>query len=340
MINRRSYRLKPGKISSLKIAEESISDPQSNEVTVEVHSIGLNFADLFAIWGLYSATPKGEFIPGLEYSGVVLAAGEDATQFKAGDRVMGVTRFGAYTTHLNIDASYVVPLADDWSFQEGAGFLVQALTAFYGLLHLGNLQRNQTVLIHSGAGGVGLFANKIAKKYDAFTVGTVGSSSKLDFLKKEGYDRVIVRGEDFKKQLNDSLDGRELHLVMECIGGKILMAGYSRLAPMGRMIVYGSARYAQPGDKPNFLKMAYQFFTRPKIDPQRMIEQNKSILGFNLIWLYDKVELMRSILEELELLNIGKPHIGHQFDFENLKDAIKLFQSGKTIGKVVVNVKK
>ena len=117
------------------------------------------------------------------------------------------------------------------------------------------------------------------------------------------------------------------------------MAGYSLMAPMGRMIVYGSARYASPGDRPNYLKMMYQFFTRPKIDPQKMIENNKGIFGFNLIWLYEQVDLMHEILGEVSQLNIAKPHVGNEFEFENLKDAIKLFQSGKTIGKVVVNVK-
>jgi NADPH:quinone reductase-like Zn-dependent oxidoreductase len=338
MRKRKSYRLKSGNIANLKIIEESLPDPEDNEVSVGVRSIGLNFADLFAIWGLYGATPKGEFVPGLDYSGIITAVGKKGSNVKIGDRVMGIIRFGAYTTHLNIDHRYVIPLPGDWSFPEGAGFLVQMLTAYYGLINLGNLQKDQTVLIHSGAGGVGLFANKIAKKYNAFTIGTVGNTSKVDFLKKEGYDKVIVRGDDFKAQLKDSLDGRDLNVVMECIGGKVFMAGYSLMAPMGRMIVYGSARYASPGDKPNYLKMMYQFFTRPKIDPQKMIENNKGIFGFNLIWLYEQVDLMHQILEEASQLNITKPYVGNQFDFENVKDAIKLFQSGKTIGKVVVNV--
>ena len=339
MRKRKAYKLKPGNIKNLKLVEEILPNPKDNEVTIEIHSIGLNFADLFAIWGLYSATPKGEFVPGLEYSGTIVSVGDKVKTHKIGDRVMGVTRFGAYTTHLNIDYRYATPLPDDWSFQEGASFLVQMLTAYYGLINLGNLQKNQTVLIHSGAGGVGLYANKIAKKYDAFTIGTVGSDSKVDFLKKEGYDKVIVRGDDFKEKLKESLEGRDLNIVMECIGGKIFMAGYSMMAPMGRMIVYGSARYASPGDRPNYLKMMYQFFTRPKIDPQKMIENNKGIFGFNLIWLYEQVDLMHQILGEVSQLNIAKPHIGNEFDFENLIDAIKLFQSGKTIGKVVVNVK-
>jgi NADPH:quinone reductase-like Zn-dependent oxidoreductase len=339
MITRKAYQLKPGNIKNLKIVEESLSDPAPNEVTIEVKAIGLNFADLFAIWGLYSATPKGVFVPGLEYSGVVLKTGIDVQHLKVGDRVMGVTRFGAYTTHLNIDQRYAIPLPEDWTFQEGAAYLVQMLTAYYGLIYLGALREGSTVLIHSAAGGVGFWANRISKQFNAFTIGSVGSDSKVDFLKKEGYDEVIVRGNDFAEKLKKSLGDRELNLVMECIGGKIFEAGYKQMAEMGRMVVYGSARYATPGDRPNYFKMIYQFLTRPKIDPQKIIEQNKAILGFNLIWLYERADLMHQILKEVNDLNLGKPHVGHEFYFENLVDAIKLFQTGKTIGKVVVSIK-
>ena len=333
-----SYQLKAGNIKNLKIVQHDLPDPTADEVTVAVKSIGFNFADLFAIWGLYSATPEGVFTPGLEYSGVVLKVGANVKNLKEGDQVMGVTRFGAYTSHLNIDQRYAIPLPKGWNFQEGAAYLVQMLTAYYGLVYLGNIQKNSTVLIHSAAGGVGIWANRIAKQFDAFTIGTVGSSEKLDFLKKEGYDQGIIRGNDFAEKLKQSLGGKELNLIMECIGGKIFQEGYEQMAEMGRMIVYGSARYASPGDRPNYPKMAYQFLTRPKIDPHKMIEENKAIMGFNLIWLYEKAELMNQILEEVSKLDLGKPHVGHEFDFENLVDAMKLFQTGKTIGKVVVNI--
>lgn len=333
-----SYQLKAGNIKNLKIVEHDLPEPAAHEVTIAVKSIGFNFADLFAIWGLYSATPEGIFTPGLEYAGVVVKVGAEVSNIKEGDRIMGVTRFGAYTTHLNIDQRYVNPLPPDWNFQEGASYLVQMLTAYYGLVYLGNIQKNNTVLIHSAAGGVGIWANRIAKQFDAYTIGTVGRSTKLDFLQKEGYDKGIVRANDFSKRLKESLEGRELNLIMECIGGKIFKEGYAQMAEMGRMIVYGSARYASPGDRPNYPKMVYQFLTRPKIDPQKIIEENKAIMGFNLIWLYEKADLMHQILGEVNKLDLGKPHVGHAFDFENLREAMKLFQTGKTIGKVVVNI--
>jgi len=329
---------KAGSINNLKLVEEELSSLGPNEVTVAVKAIGLNFADIFAMYGLYSATPKGSFVPGLEYSGEVVVIGEKVTKWKIGDRVMGVTRFGGYTSHLNINEQYINPLMDDWSFVEGAAFLVQALTAYYALFNLGNLQKGGTVLVHSAAGGVGLLANKIAKAYGATTIGAVGSASKLDILKEQGYDHGLVRSKNFKQDLIDALGDKPLDVVLECIGGRYFTDSYDVMTKQGRLVVYGSARYGQNSSRPNYLKLIWTYLTRAKLDPQMMIEQNKAVMGFNLIWLYEQEELMKEILVGLKDLNIGKPYVGHEFEFDQMHEAIKLFQSGKTVGKVVVNV--
>lgn len=337
MIKRTVYRMpKAGAIKNLTQQEETLPAPTSGEVTIEVQAIGFNFADIFAMFGLYSATPEGSFIPGLEYAGIVQEIGPDVMDWKVGDRIMGVTRFGAYASHINIDARYILPLPQDWDFVEGASYLVQALTAYYALHPLGNLQTGQTVLIHSAAGGVGIWANRIAKKSQAYTIGTVGSSNKLAKLLEEGYDQGIVRGKDFAKRLQESLEGRPLHLVLECIGGKILRQSFDQLAPMGRLIAYGSAQYASPGSRPNYFKLLYYYLQRPRLDVQNMINLNKSVMPFNLIHLYERVDIMHELLHEMGQLDLGEPFVGHTFPFDQLKEAISLFQSGETMGKVVV----
>lgn len=339
-MERQAYRIdKVGSTSNLKLVTESLQEPEANEVQVEVHAIGLNFADIFAVHGLYSATPKGSFVPGLEFSGIITKVGEEVTKYKAGDRVMGVTRFGGYANHLNIDDRHIVPLGDDWSYEEGAAYLVQGMTAYYALVSLGGLQKNHTVLIHSGAGGVGIMANRIAKCYDAYTIGTIGSSKKMSVLETEGFDGKIIRSKQFEADLEKQLDGRDLNLIVETIGGEIFKAGYNLLAPQGRMVVVGASQFASPGSRPNFIKLLWKFLTRPKIDPQQMIQENRSVMGFNLIWLYEKVDVMDDILKEMSELDLGKPMVGQVFEFEEMHQAIKLFQSGKSTGKVVVKTK-
>ncbi|MEQ8360069.1 MAG: medium chain dehydrogenase/reductase family protein [Cytophagales bacterium] len=337
--SRKAYRIaKAGNIKNLKLVSEDIEEPSKGEVQVEIHSIGLNFADIFAILGLYGATPKGSFVPGLEYSGIIISLGEGIEKFKIGDKVMGITRFGAYTSHINIDADYIVPLPEKWSFEEGAAYLVQGLTAYYGMVHLGRLKKGDCVLIHSAAGGVGLMANRIAKKFNAYTIGTVSSESKIEILKQEGYNDWIIRDKNFKNKLHITLNNRDLAIVMECIGGNVFKAGYNALAAQGRLINYGSARYGDNSNSPNWIRLAYLYLTRPKIDPQKMIESNKSIMGFNLIWLYQQKALMHQMLKEMNALKLQAPRIGHVFDFDDMYKAIKLFQSGKTKGKVIVNL--
>lgn len=336
-MQRKVYRIdRTGNLKNLTLREESLPDPAPNEVTVNVKAFGLNFADLATVFGFYSATPEGSFIPGLEYAGVIEKTGSDVNGFKEGDKVMGITRFGGYVTKLNIDPQYIVTLPVSWSFEEGASYLVQVLTAYYALFPLGDLREGYNVLIHSAAGGVGLWANRIAKNYNAFTIGTIGSPAKRSLLEKEGYDRIIVRSGNFKEDLKNTLDGRELNLVLDSIGGKILMDGYETLASMGRLVTYGSARYMTPGDKPNMFKMILQYIRRPRIDPQKMPTENKSVMGFNLIYLYDKAELMHQYLNELFAMDLDKPYIGHSFALEELIEAHRLFLTGKTTGKLVI----
>ncbi len=334
-----SYRVfRPGSLKKLKFVTEELSPPGKDQVTVEVKAIGLNYADIFAILGLYSATPKEPFIPGLEYSGIVVDAGENVSGFKAGDKVIGVTRFGAYTSRLTIDQRYIMPLPSNWSFEEGAAFPVQVLTAYYALLTLGNLQKGQTVLIHSAAGGVGLLANRIAKKMGAYTIGVVGRESKFDILRKEGYDRYLVRSNNFKKDVADALDGRELNLVMETTGNKYFHWSYDLLAPMGRIVSYGSAQFTPSGQAPFYPLLIFKYLFRPRVDPLSMIKANKSLMAFNLIWLYEKADLMKELLDEIFRLNMPAPLVGRTYAFKELPQALKDFKAGDTIGKLVVKI--
>lgn len=329
---------KAGHLGRLKQVHVDLPRLSNEEVLIKVKAIGLNFADIFAMLGVYSATPAGAFIPGLEFSGIVEAAGPAVASLKPGDRVMGVTRFGAYSTVIKQHPDYLVPLPGDWSFEEGASFLVQAITAYYALFTLGGLRSGHKVLIHSAAGGVGILAHRFAKAAGAYTAGTIGSPAKQHVLEKEGYDEILVRDNAFAENLAKTASSKPFDLILECIGGKVLELSYQSLASQGRMVVYGSAHFAEPGSRLNPLKLAMKFLRRPRIDPLKLVSENKSVMGFNLIWLYEKRELLAETLVAMSRYNIGKPLVGHTFPFDDLRQAISLFQSGQTVGKVVVTV--
>ncbi len=336
-MERLAYRInKAGSINNLKLVKEDLANPADDEVTIQVKAIGLNFADVFAIQGLYSATPKESFVPGLEYSGIILKKGKGVTEFEVGDKVMGAIRFGAYTNFLNINKNYISKIPMDWSFEDGAAFTVQSLTAYYSLIELADIKNNSTILIHSAAGGVGIYANRIAKRFNAYTIGTVGSDKKTALLKKEGYDQVIVRDSNFNKNLAESLKDKNLDIVLECIGGKIFSESFKQLCAGGRIIVYGAAQYSTGSSRPNYLKVIQKYLTRPKIDPLSLSDKNKSVMGFNLIYLWDKIGLMQNILKDILKMNLPKPLIGKVYQFTDLLAAVRKFQSGETVGKVII----
>ena len=242
-----------GSLDWLRLEREPIAPPSPGRVRVQVRAAGLNLADVFACFGMYSATPAGPFVPGLEVAGVVEAVGEAADgaagpAFRQGDRVVALTRFGGYATALNVDTRYVRRLPDRWSFAEGAAFPVQAITAWYALHTLARFQPGESVLVHSGAGGVGLNALGLLRPGGGPVVATVGSEAKRGFLvERTGLSptQVIVRDRQrFGGQLDDAIaalgvDGFDI--VLDGIAGPYFMPAYKRLRPEGRMVVFGAS---------------------------------------------------------------------------------------------------
>ncbi|WP_299597804.1 zinc-binding dehydrogenase [uncultured Microbulbifer sp.] len=329
---------KAGSISNLQLREEQLTSLADEHIRIQVRSVGLNFADIFALTGLYSATPQGSFIPGLEFSGIVTQLGKRMpTNFQVGDRVYGCTRFGGYATTVDVPPAHCRKLPEQWRFAEGAAFPAQSLTAYYALTTLGAIKPGQLVLIQSAAGGVGLQAMRMASQMGAVPVGTVSSERKRQFLTDQGFDEVIVRGKNFAEQLHAQLNDRPLHLVLDGIGGEIQKRSFSALAPTGRLVVFGAAEFT-PGDKPNWLKAAWLYLKRPRYDVMDMISSNKSLLAFNLIWLWQEQALFEELLDGCAALALPAPHIDSEFPFEQAHKAIELLRSGRSIGKVVLNI--
>jgi alcohol dehydrogenase len=327
--------------------EELLPELPVGQARVRVRSIGLNFADVFACLGLYSAAPRGPFVPGLEFSGEVegLSRGGNASSIQVGDRVMGVTRFGAFSSLLHVDCRYLRHIPHHWSFSEGAALPVQGLTAWYALKELGSLTRGQSVFVHSAAGGVGLNALAILKSYSSCIVGSVGNESKAEFLRNRmGSDRtrVIVREErPFGEAVDQAfqelgIDGFDI--VLDSVAGPCFRPLFDRLRPAGRMILFGAASMMPSGSRPNYLHLGFRYLQRPKLDPLEMIAQNRSLMAFNLIWLWDSVDLLQRLFDEMQPCLAGPPFVGKHFPFEGAVDALAFLQSGKSMGKVVLDL--
>jgi len=340
---RRIWRLpRAGSLARLSLVEESLAPPAAGEVQVEVEAVGVNFADVFACLGLYSATPQGSFIPGLECAGRIRRLGAGVSGWQEGDAVIVLTRFGGYATRLNADARTLWPVPAGWTMAEAAAYPVQALTAWYGLVPLGNARRDSVVLVQSAAGGVGLNALQALRGLGAQPVGVVGSAAKRDWLARQvGLDpaSIVVRNREFAPQLDQALaalGAAGFDLVLDAVYGEYFRPAFERLAAEGRYVLYGAADFMAGGSRPNFLKLAWQYLRRPRLDPLAMIPENRGLLAFNLIWLWEQAaRLPESMRATLELIP-DKPHIGGSFDFAAAPDALSAIQSGTTTGKLIL----
>lgn len=350
---------KAGSLDRLKKVTQELPDPAPGEIQIEIKAVGLNFADLFACQDLYSATPAGAFVPGLEYAGLVHAAGAGCN-LKSGTRIMGLTRFGAYASHLNIKEIYTRRLPEKWSYADGAAYLAQGLTAWYALVELGNLQAGQTVLVHSAAGGVGLHSLKILQAKGAHAIATIGSPTKHNFLLERGLDSqaiIIRRAKKFKSDLKQALDFINIKhniiqqstltdaepgfdIILDAVAGPYFQPAFERLNPMGRYVIFGAATFMHHSSRPNYLKLAWQYLRRPRLDPIEMISDNRAVLAFNLIWLWDHMDVLDNMLDAMADCGLEEhaPHVGHRFDFEDAPTALREFQKGLTRGKVVLEI--
>lgn len=348
-IQRTVWRIdRAGSLERLHRREEGLPPPGPGEVQVAIRAIGLNFADAFACLGLYSATPQGSFIPGLEAAGVVTAEGasiDGRPTFAVGDRVVVLTRFGGYASALNIDSRYLTAIPDGWSFEQAAAWPVQALTAWYGLCRLGDVREGQTVLVQSAAGGVGLQALAILARLRARPVAVVGSAAKARFLAAhaglEG-PSVIVRGERGDAA---ALDRALAHhaapgfdVVFDAVMGPGFAEAFARLAPEGRYVLYGAADFMPVGARRGWLRLAWQWLRRPRLDPLSMISENRAFFGFNLIWLWESVERVPAAYAALAALDLPPPHVGQRHPFADARRALEELKAGGTVGKSVLIV--
>ena len=221
----------------------------------------------------------------------------------------------------------------------------QALTAWYAIWELGGGAPGGTVLVHSAAGGVGLLALAMLRTIDARVVATVGRPEKREFLVREhglAADAVVVRdARRFDAQLGAALRavGRPgFDLVLDSVSGPYFLPGYRRLNPAGRLVIFGAADMMSGGARPNWLRLAWQYVTRPRVDPLAMITENRSVMGFNLIWLWDHVDRLAPALADLRRLVPRPPTIGRRFAFADAPAAMRYLQSGTSVGKVVLDV--
>lgn len=334
---------KPGDYRELKLETFPDLIPSGDEVVVDVKATGVNYADVIIRWGLYESAKQmvgWPVTPGFEYSGIVKDVGRNVTKFKKGDKVIGVSLFNAYASEVKVSENFLYQLPLEMSMEEAGGFPAVFLTAYHALLQLVIVRPGMTALIHSAAGGVGSSLVQLCRIKGIKTIGVVGSSHKVETLKKLGCDFIIDKSrEDLWRKVEEYAPGG-VELAFDANGAETLKESYNHLAPTGKLFFYGAhTMFPRKGGKLNWPKLVKDFLKTPRFNPLNMSSKNRSLITFNLSFLFERQDLFQEAMNDLlkwyEEGKIRVPEV-KTFPLEDVAEAHKELESGLTVGKLVL----
>jgi NADPH:quinone reductase-like Zn-dependent oxidoreductase len=323
---------KHGPPDVLKVQQRPDPRPGPGEVLIDVKAAGINFADLMARLGLYPDAPKPPCVVGYEVAGVVAALGAGVDGIAPGQRVVAPTRFGGYAERAVTRADGIVALPDEISYEHGAAIPINYVTAWEALIRAGNLHSGERVLIHAAAGGVGIAATQIAQRSGAEIWGTA-SPSKHEAISGFGVDHPI----DYTRA-GWHREVPKLDLVMDALGGASFRRSYGLLRAGGRLVCFGAANVVS-GEQRNLVQAARTALQMPRFNLLKQMSQSKSVIGLNVLTLWDEFQSARRWTPALrELLGDGtiKPVVAETFAFDKAAEAHRFISERKNVGKVVL----
>jgi NADPH:quinone reductase-like Zn-dependent oxidoreductase/acyl carrier protein len=210
-----------------------------DEVLIKVKAAGMNFRDVLKALALYPAETIDARIFGDEIAGEVVAVGSEVKHLAPGDRAFGLAVFGL-ATHSLARAADVRPIPGDLTFEEAATLPVVFMTAWHALKTVARMKAGEVILVHAGAGGVGMAAIQIAHHLGADVIASAGSATKRALLKTLGVKYVIdSRKGDFTETVMDLTAGRGVDVVLNALASEAIPMGLSCLAEFGRFIEIG-----------------------------------------------------------------------------------------------------
>lgn len=283
--------------------EREIAEARLNpkDVRIRVEAAGVNFADLMGRIGLYPDAPKMPYAPGYEVAGTVEEAGAKVPEhLKPGTRVLAVTRFWGYAAQVRTPFWACAPLPDGASAAVGAAVPVNYLTAHLALVHCGAAKPSERVLVHGGAGGVGLAALDLARALPGVELyATAGGPAKCARLEQLGFLKAFDHtAGDVEQQAKAHLRGRGFHLILDPLGPESFERSLRMLEPLGRVMCYGFSALVS-GPKRRLWHTVTSLLKVSKVNPITLMNQNKGVFGLNLAHLFEEKELQRSALAEL-----------------------------------------
>ncbi len=292
-------------------------------IKISVACAGVNFADILTIRGKYQERPRPPFSPGLEVSGIVEELGSGVTDFKVGDKVMAIMKYGGYQQKVIVPAENTYQVPDNMPLIVAGGFQVIYGTAYSALITKAKISKGETCMVLGATGGVGIAAVEIAKAYGAKVIACGGDDKKLETCKSKGaflninYKKDIIRTQLLKNNV------KEIDVVIDMTGGQATLDSIKSLAWNGRLIIVGFASGKIPD-----------------IPANRLLLKNAKADG--LYWgelAYRKPEEIKKDFQELSNLYKDKkinPEIFKTFKLSDAAKALHYLSERKNVGKVVL----
>ncbi len=294
------------------------------EVLIDVKAAGMNFRDVLKALALYPGEAPDARMFGDEVGGVITAIGAGVTHVKPGDRVFGLAVFGLATQTV-ARGSDVRRIPDGISFEEAATIPVVFMTAWHALTNVARLREGERVLIHAGAGGVGMAAIQIAHHLGAEVIASAGSPAKRGLLQTLGVKHVIdSRRGDFAEAVMELTDRRGVDVVLNALAAEAIPMGLSCLAEFGRFIEIGKR----------------DIYQNSRI-PLRPLRNNASfhVVAMDAVFAGDE-SLTREMLAQITRLveeRALRPLPFRAFPANNVDAAFRLMAAGKHVGKVIIS---
>lgn len=251
----------------LRYVEVPEPKPGAGEVLIKAEAIGVNYIDTYFRSGQYPR--EAPFVLGFETSGTVVATGDGVDGFSAGDRVGSAAATGAYAEFCTAPATLTAKVPDGVTSEVAASAMLKGLTAHYLLTSVFPVKSGDTVLVHAGAGGVGLILTQWATLLGARVITTVSTPEKARLSKDAGAAEVLSYPEDateFGQQIRELTGGDGVAAVYDGVGATTFDASLASLAVRGTLALFGAASGPVPPFDPQRLNAAGSvLLTRPSL---------------------------------------------------------------------------
>ena len=314
------------KNEKLFLDECEIESPKENQIQIEVHSIGVNRADILQKKGHYPP-PKGESeIIGLECAGIVCKIGPNSNKFKVGDKVCAILGGGGYAEFVNVDERQVMPIPSNVSLLEAGALPETILTVYENIFNISEFKNNEVVLIHGGSSGIGTTAISILKNFTDQLYVTAGSKDKCDNCLQLGAKAAInYKEEDFEQYFIDQKI--KVDIILDMVGGSYFKKNLKILNQKGRLTYIAALESIKA--EANLL---YIMTKQLKVSGSTLRSRSPE----------DKGKIVNQVIEHIwPLIEQGKykPTIFQSFNMEDVNLAHELMESSSHIGKILLDIK-